>query len=75
MDTEDGRCSATMPNAVAGELAGVVAGAEVEIARVAFEIVKAVGDDDAGAETGKIVIPNLLRFLDVELAIAIEKAH
>ena len=42
---------------------------------VAFEIVQAVRDDDAGAEAGEIAIPNLLRLLNVELAVAIEKAH
>ena len=42
---------------------------------VAFEIVQAVRDDDAGAEAGEIVIPNQLCLLNVELAVAIEKAH
>src|SRR6266852_7691041 len=64
-----------LPNAVAGELAGVVTGAEVEISRVAFEIVEAMRDDDARAEAGEIVIPHLLRLLNVELAVAIEKAQ
>ncbi len=32
-------------------------------------------NDDTGAEAGEIVIPNQLRLLDVELAVAIEKAH
>ena len=64
-----------VPDAVAGEGAGVVAGAEVEIARVAFEIIQAMGDDHAGAEAGEIVIPDLLRRLHVELAVAIEKAQ
>ena len=30
-------------------------------------------DDDAGAKAGEIVIPNMLRLLHVELAIAIEQ--
>src|SRR5260370_2626312 len=64
-----------LPDAVAGKLAGVAAGAKVEVSRVAFEIIQAMRDDDAGAETGEIVIPNLLSLLDVEFAVAIEKAH
>lgn len=63
-----------LPDAVAGKFTGVMAGAEVEIAGVAFEVVQAIGDDDAGAETGEIVIPNQLGLLHVELAVAIEKA-
>ena len=52
-----------------------MAGAEIEIGRVAFEVIQAMRDDDACAETGEIVIPNQLRLLNVEFAFAIEKAH
>ena len=62
-----------LPDAVAGKLAGVVAGAQVEISGIAFEIVQAMRDDDAGAEAGKIVIVNLLGLLNVEFPIAIEQ--
>jgi len=71
-DTGTGLRPATIAiDAVARELL-VPAGAEVEIGPSCV-LRSYRPDDDAGAEAGEIVIPNQLRPLNVESAVAIEK--
>ena len=50
-------------DAVAGELAGVVAGAQVHVAAVALHVVQPVRDDHARGGTGEVVVERLDRLL------------
>lgn len=59
--------------AVASEPTGVVADAQIQVARVAFEVVQAVRMDHAACGTGKIVVESLLGFLGVQPAVPEQK--
>src|SRR5215210_1020673 len=65
------RTSPTLPpplDAVTGELAGVVAGAQVHMPIVVLDIVQPVGDHHARSSTGEVMIESLDRLLSIEVA-------
>lgn len=61
-----------LEDAVASELAGVAANAEIDVAAVAFEIVQPVGNDNAAGERREIVIEDAPDLRGEQMAVAIE---
>ena len=58
---------------IAREPTGVVAEAQIQVAQIAFDVVKAVRINHAKGGAGKIVIPGFLGFLRVQAAFPEEK--
>src|SRR5512142_1022854 len=61
--------------AVAGERAGVVAGAQVHVTVVPLHVVKPVRDDHARGDAGEVVIERLDRLRSVEAALSVAVSH
>src|SRR3982751_4793840 len=61
--------------ALTGEPTGVVTEAQIQVAPIVFDVVKAVRIDHAKSRTGKIVVPCLLGLLGVQSALTEEKSQ
>lgn len=64
-----------VPETVTSKLAGVATRAQVDVARVALQVVNAVGDDDTFGKAVEIVVIGLYLVLCVQVSIPIEVAQ